>query len=162
MGRVVIEKGKHMTPGNTATQHQLARRLFGAAAADVPPFFLQIIRRYLPSTAITLAHTHANPSRHSVCWLDGTLFGGLSFAEFDDATEPILRGVIVPIRELRLATVTVHDVERDPATGEATQWKRSTVFDLGGGKDFAFTTTDNGNLDTDESGSSPGKWCSAA
>ncbi|MGO9154412.1 hypothetical protein [Mycobacterium sp.] len=110
------------------TVRQLQYRLFGAAGADVPLLFLQVIRRYVSATATTLANSHATPSRHSVCWLDGTLFGGLSCAEFDDAAEPIIRGAVVPVRQLRLATVSAHDVEHDPVTGEVTQWKRSTVF----------------------------------
>jgi hypothetical protein len=31
-------------------------------------------------------------------------------------------------------------------------WKRSTVFDLGGGKDLAFTATNSATVDTDEEG----------
>jgi hypothetical protein len=140
------------TDPNAAALRQLERRLFGAAGAGVPRLFLQVIRRFLSSTATTLASTHSTPSRHSVCWLDGTVFGALSYAEFDDATEPTIRGAVVPVRELRLASVKVHDVERDPATGEVAQWKRSTVFDLGGGKDLTFTAIDSANLDTDEAG----------
>lgn len=141
-----------MTDPNGAALHQLERRLFGAAGSDVPRLFLQAIRRHLPGTATTLARTHTEPSRHSMCWLDGPLFGALSCAEYPDAREPVIRGVVVPLRHVQLATVTVHDVQRDPVSGELTQWKRSTVFDLGGGKDLAFTATDSATLDTDEEG----------
>lgn len=137
---------------NAAALRQLERRLFGAAGTGVPRLFLQVIRRYVSATAATLATTHATPSRHSVCWLDGTLFGALSCAEFADATEPIIRGAVVPIRDLHLAAVTVHDVEHDPVNGEETRWKRSTVFELGRGKELTFTSIDDATLDTDEAG----------
>ena len=144
--------GNMTSDSNAATLSQLERRLFGPSAEDVPSVFLQVLRRYVTVTATTLVNTHANPSRHSVCWLDGTLFGGLSCAAFGDTADPIIRGAVVPIRQLRLATIKVHDIEQDPVTGEATRWKRSTVFDLGRGEDLTFTATDTATLDTDEAG----------